>query len=93
MEARPRLGDVLQAHEGQDVIEPPLVPYDGAAVSALRPGGTAQTRCLLNSSAPDVESRRWIFEALKQCIDAHGPITRQNLSSANKRMRPVGSDE
>jgi hypothetical protein len=22
-----------------------------------------------------------------------GPITRQNLSSANKRVRPVGSDE
>jgi len=26
-------------------------------------------------------------------IDAHGPITRQNPSSANKRVRPVGSDE
>jgi hypothetical protein len=34
-----------------------------------------------------------IIEALKQCIDAHGPITRQNPSSANKRVRPVGSDE
>ena len=34
-----------------------------------------------------------IVDALKQCIDAHGPITRQNLSSANKRVRPVGSDE
>ena len=34
-----------------------------------------------------------IVDALKQCIDAAGPITRQNLSSANKRVRPVGSDE
>ena len=34
-----------------------------------------------------------IVDAPKQCIDAHGPITRQNLSSANKRVRPVGSDE
>ena len=34
-----------------------------------------------------------ILAALKQCIDAHGPITRQKLSSANKRVRPVGSDE
>ena len=33
------------------------------------------------------------IDALKQCIDAHGPITRQNVSSANKRVRPVGSDE
>ena len=34
-----------------------------------------------------------IVDALKQCIDAHGRITRQNLASANKRVRPVGSDE
>lgn len=34
-----------------------------------------------------------IVGAPKQCIDVHGPITRQNLSSANKRVRPVGSDE
>ena len=34
-----------------------------------------------------------IVDALKQCIDAHGPITRQNLSSANKRVQSVGSDE
>ena len=34
-----------------------------------------------------------IVDEPKQCIDAHGPITRQNLSSANKRVRPVGSDE
>jgi hypothetical protein len=34
-----------------------------------------------------------IVDALRQCIDAHRPITRQNLSSANKRVRPVGSDE
>ena len=34
-----------------------------------------------------------IVEALNQCIDALGPITRQNASSANKRVRPVGSDE
>ena len=34
-----------------------------------------------------------IVDALKGCIAAHGPITRQNLSSANKRVRPVGSDE
>ena len=34
-----------------------------------------------------------IVDALKQCIDARGPITRQNLLSANKRVRPVGSDE
>ena len=34
-----------------------------------------------------------IVDALKQCIDAHGPITRQNVSSAHKRVRPVGSDE
>ncbi|MGH9164611.1 MAG: hypothetical protein ACRDZW_03725, partial [Acidimicrobiales bacterium] len=33
-----------------------------------------------------------IVDAMKQCIDAHGPITR-HLSSANKRIRPVGSDE
>ena len=34
-----------------------------------------------------------IVDAPKQSIDAHVPITRQNLSSANKRVRPVGSDE
>ena len=34
-----------------------------------------------------------IVDAPKQCIDARGPITRQILSSANKRVRPVGSDE
>jgi len=34
-----------------------------------------------------------IVDALKQCIDPHGLITRQNPSSANKRVRPVGSDE
>ena len=34
-----------------------------------------------------------IGDAPKQCIAAHEPITRQNLSSANKRVRPVGSDE
>lgn len=34
-----------------------------------------------------------IVDALKQCLDAYGPITRQNLLSANKRVRPVGSDE
>ena len=34
-----------------------------------------------------------IVDALKQCLDAHGPITRQNLSSASKRVRPVGGDE
>ena len=34
-----------------------------------------------------------IVDALNRCIDAHGPITRQSLSSANKRVRPVGGDE
>ena len=34
-----------------------------------------------------------IVDAPIQCIDAYGPITGQNLSSANKRVRPVGSDE
>ena len=34
-----------------------------------------------------------IVDGLKQCIDAHGPITRRNLSSANKRVRAVASDE
>ena len=34
-----------------------------------------------------------IIDAPKQCIDAHGPINRQNLSWADKRVRPVGSDE
>jgi hypothetical protein len=34
-----------------------------------------------------------IVDALKRCLDAHGPITRQNLSSASKRVRPVGGDE
>ena len=34
-----------------------------------------------------------IVDAPMQCIDAHGTITRQNLLSANKRVRPVGSDE
>jgi hypothetical protein len=34
-----------------------------------------------------------IVEALNQGIDAHGPITRQNPSSANTRVRPAGSDE
>ena len=34
-----------------------------------------------------------IVDAPKQCIDAHEPITRQKLSSANKRVRLVGSDE
>ncbi len=34
-----------------------------------------------------------IVDALKQCIAAHGPIIRQNPSWANKRVRPVGSDE
>jgi hypothetical protein len=33
-----------------------------------------------------------IADAPKQCLDAHGLITRQNLSSANKRVRPVGGD-
>jgi hypothetical protein len=33
-----------------------------------------------------------MVDALKQCIDALGPITRQNLSWA-KRVGPVGSDE
>jgi|GEM_PF-5036029 len=32
-------------------------------------------------------------DAPKRCIGAHGPITRQNLSSASKRVWPVGSDE
>ncbi len=31
-----------------------------------------------------------IVDAPTQFIDAHGPITRQNLSSAKKRVRPVG---
>ena len=34
-----------------------------------------------------------IVDAPKQRIDAHGPITRQNLLSAIERVRPVGSDE
>lgn len=34
-----------------------------------------------------------ILEALDQRIDALGPITRQDLSSANNPVRPVGSDE
>lgn len=34
-----------------------------------------------------------IVDALKQWIDTHGPITRQNPSSANRRVRLVGSDE
>jgi hypothetical protein len=34
-----------------------------------------------------------IVDAPKQCIDAHRPMTRQNLSSANTRVRPVGNDE
>lgn len=34
-----------------------------------------------------------IVDALNQCIDGHGPITRENLSAANKRVRPVGSHE
>ena len=46
--------------------------------------------CPLQMSRSQMEE---IVEAPKQCIDAHGPITRQNLSSANKRVRPVGSDE
>ena len=34
-----------------------------------------------------------IVDALKQCMDPDGPITRQNLSSASNRVRPVGVDE
>jgi hypothetical protein len=30
---------------------------------------------------------------MSQCIAADGLITRQNLSSVNKQVRPVGSDE
>jgi len=30
---------------------------------------------------------------MHRSIDADGAITRQNLASANKRVRPVGSDE
>lgn len=33
-----------------------------------------------------------VVDAPKQCIDTHGPITRQKLSSVNERARPVGSD-
>jgi len=39
------------------------------------------------------QAEKEIVDALNQCIDAHGPITRQNPSSANKRVRPVASDE
>ena len=46
---------------------------------------------LLQMSRSQMEKE--IVDAPKQCIDAHGPITHQNLSSANKRVRPVGSDE
>lgn len=38
-------------------------------------------------------TEKGIVDAAKQCIDAQGPITRQNLSSADKLIRPVGSDE
>jgi hypothetical protein len=34
-----------------------------------------------------------IVDALKWCLDAHGPVTRQHLSSASKLVRPVGGDE
>jgi hypothetical protein len=33
-----------------------------------------------------------IVDAPKRCRDAHGPITRQSLPSANERVRPIGSD-
>ena len=33
-----------------------------------------------------------LVDAPMQYIEAHGLITRQNLSPANKRVRPVGSD-
>ncbi|MFP5326876.1 MAG: hypothetical protein ACLGHT_05270 [Acidimicrobiia bacterium] len=34
-----------------------------------------------------------IVDAPRQCIDGHGPINRQNLSSSNEWVRPVGRNE
>ena len=69
--------------------------YDAAGLTALRPGGyyadEMPAQLLLQVSRSQVEKE--VVDALKQCIDAHGPITRQHLSSAHKRVRPVGSDE
>lgn len=39
------------------------------------------------------QMEKGIVDAPKQCMDALGPITRQNLSSAKMRVRSVGSDE
>ena len=64
--------------------------YDGAVVSALKAGGTMPDEMPahrpLQMSRSQTEE---IVDALKQCIDAHGPITRRNLSSA-KQAGPAG---
>lgn len=69
--------------------------YDGAVLSALQPGGynTDEMPGHLPLQMSRSQMEKEIVGAPKQCIDAHGPITRQNLSSTNKRVRPVGSDE
>ena len=68
---------------------------DCAVHSALNPGGTMPDEMPahrpLQMSRSQMEKE--IVDAPNQCIDPHGPPTRQNLSSANKRVRPVGSDD
>ena len=49
----------------------------------IRPGGTI----------PDDMPAHRALQMSRSQVDAHGPITRQNHSSANKRVRSVGSDE
>ena len=68
--------------------------YEGAVLSAQNPGGTMPDEMPAHMSAPDVTVADG--EGDRRCtgaVGAHGPITRQNLSSANKRVRPVGIDE
>lgn len=71
------------------------MPLERPSLRAKTRGVQCQTRCLFICPLPMSRSQmeKEIVDAPKQCIDAHGPITRQILSSTNKRFRPVGSSE
>jgi len=67
-------------------------PGQHLVLGIQNPGGTVRKMPVhvpgTDVTVAEVVGRR----APKQCIDAHGPITRHNLS-ADDRVRPVGSDE
>lgn len=85
------ISECVKAASGAERLEPPTARYFGRENRGVQ----CQTRCVLICPLPISRSQmeKDFVDAPKQCIDAYGPITRQNLSSANKRVRPVGSDE